>query len=473
MSATRRTKIVCTIGPASDSPAVLRRMIAAGMDVARLNFSHGTLEDQAARITLLRRLSEEVGRPIAILQDLPGTKIRIGEFRDGRVTLRRGAVFALRRDPSPGDDQGVYLPSPEVWEALKPGDKVFLADGLLELRVFERTESEVLTRVVTGGELASRQGVTVPRVVLPISGITERDVEALRFGLAHGVDWVAVSFVRSPDDLRQVRALVREAGGDVPLIAKIEKHEAVQRLDEIVGEADGVMVARGDLGVELPIHEVALTQKHIIQRCNKAGKPVITATQMLESMTRNPRPTRAEVTDVTNACLDGTDAVMLSGETAAGRYPVEAVRMMAKIVSTAERSTAYSRVFGPHQNARAETITDAIGEATAGIARDLGAAAIMASTFSGYTARMVSRYRPKTPIIGVTANPATYRRLALSWGVRPLLVERAKNTDDTISFAVEGALREGLVKRGDLVVITAGVPAGVPGNTNLIKVQTV
>lgn len=469
----RRTKIVCTIGPASDSPAILRKMIAAGMDVARLNFSHGTFDEQAARIALLRRLSEEARRPIAILQDLPGPKIRIGEFRDGRVTLRRGATFALRCDPAAGDDKGVHLPSPEVLRALKPGDKVFLADGLLELRVIQKTEREVLTRVVTGGELASRQGVAVPRAALPISGITDRDVEALRFGLAHGVDWVAVSFVRDPEDLRKVRALVREAGCDVPLIAKIEKHEAVHHLDEIVREADGVMVARGDLGVELPIHEVAITQKQIIHKCNKAGKPVITATQMLESMTRSPRPTRAEVTDVTNACLDGTDAVMLSGETAAGQYPVEAVRMMARIVSTAERSPAYSALFGPHQNAKAETVTDAIGEATAGIARDLGAAAIMASTFSGYTARMVSRYRPKTPIIGVTANPATYRRLALSWGVRPLLVKQALNTDETISFAVEGALREGLVKTGDLVVITAGVPAGVPGNTNLIKVQTV
>jgi len=448
-------------------------MIAAGMDVARLNFSHGTLDDQAARIALLRRLSEEARRPIAILQDLPGPKIRIGEFRDGRVTLKRGASFALRRDPAPGDDTGVHLPSLEVWEALKPGDKVFLADGLLELRVVQRAASEVLTRVVTGGELASRQGVTVPRVVLPISGITDRDVEALRFGLAHGVDWIAVSFVREAQDLRRVREIVREAGADVPLIAKIEKHEAVQHLDDIVAEADGVMVARGDLGVELPIHEVALTQKHIIRKCNKAGKPVITATQMLESMTRNPRPTRAEVTDVANACLDGTDAVMLSGETAAGQYPVEAVRMMARIVSTVERSTAYLPLFGPQENAKAETITDAIGEATAGIARDLGAAAIMASTFSGYTARMVSRYRPKTPIIGVTANPATYRRLALSWGVRPLLVKHAANTDETISFSIEGALREGLVKSGDVVVITAGVPAGVPGNTNLIKVQTV
>lgn len=468
----RKTKIVCTIGPASESLSTLRKIAAAGMDVARLNFSHGTFQEQEERIQNIRRVSEEMGRPIAILQDLPGPKVRIGEFQSGKVVLRRGAAFVLTSDPSPGDETHVYL-SPEVLEVLQPGMRVYLADGFLELRVTAKTESGVVTKVVTGGELASRQGVAVPKAVIPVKSITEQDVEALRFGLQHGVDWVAASFVREPADILALREVMKQAGAEAPIIAKIEKHEAVYHLDDIIRVADGIMVARGDLGVELPIHEVAVIQKSIIQKCNRAGKPVITATQMLDSMIRNPRPTRAEVTDVANACLDGTDAVMLSGETAVGQYPVESVRMMARIVNAVERSPAYQTLLDARSEAKAETITDAIGEATANIARDLNAAAIMASTYSGYTARMVSRYRPKTPIIGITANPATYRRLALSWGVRPILVENAANTDETILFAVRGALREGLVKSGDLVVITAGVPAGVPGNTNLIKVQTV
>jgi pyruvate kinase len=469
----RKTKIVCTIGPASESTAMLRKMIAAGMDVARLNFSHGTFEEHAKRIATLRRLSAEAGRPIAILQDLPGPKIRIGDFRDGHVTLRRGDTFVLTLEDVAGDQSRVQLASPEVHQAAMPGCRLFLADGLLELRVVSKTPSELITRVVSGGDLASRQGVTVPGITIPVAAITNRDVEAVRFGIAQGVDWVAASFVRGPDDVRHLRSIIQEAGSDLPIIAKIEKHEAVRHLDEIIREADGVMVARGDLGVELAIDEVPTIQKSIIAKCNRVGKPVITATQMLDSMIRNPRPTRAEVTDVANACLDGTDAVMLSGETAAGQYPLEAVRMMARIVTRIERSPAYAALFGRFLNGKATTVTDAIGEATVTIAHDLNAAAIMASTYSGYTARMVSRYRPSAPIIGVTGALSSYQRLALSWGVRPLLVAQASSTDETLAFAVDGALRQGLVRKGDLVVITAGVPAGIPGNTNLIKVQTV
>ncbi|HEY3283846.1 MAG TPA: pyruvate kinase [Armatimonadota bacterium] len=468
----RRTKIVCTLGPATSTPAALRGLRQAGMNIARLNFSHGDHDQHAERIRLIRQLREETGRPIALLQDLSGPKIRIGAVAVGEVCLRRGQTFTLTTRPVPGDAACVQVSMPEILRALVPKCRVFIDDGLIELQVLSRDEEEALTRVVTGGVISSHKGLVVPGVDLDLPSLTEKDRQDLRFGLDQGVDWVAASFLRTPEDVLVVKRAIQDLGHSTPVIAKIETGAAVRNIDGILAAADGAMVARGDLGVELPVHLVPGIQKSIIRKCNRLGKPVITATQMLDSMMRNPRPTRAEVTDVANAVLDGTDCVMLSGETAAGRYPLDAVRMMSRIVLEAESKLNHDALLYQRHGEDAETVTDAISQAAAELARDLGAKAILAATSTGYTARMVSRYRPKVPIIGVTSCERVYRQLQLVWGVRPWLSPPARDTDETIQRAVEVATQSGLVKAGDMVVITAGIPSGISGHTNLIKVQT-
>jgi pyruvate kinase len=481
----RRTKIVCTIGPSSNSRAVLTSILRAGMDVSRLNFSHGTHEEHARVIGLLRELSKRMGRPLAILQDLSGPKVRFGTFATPSITLKRGQEVLLvpadhiETAPTAGDPCPVLpLPVPELLAALRPNNTLLLDDGKMMLRVLH-CEGEpgspdrcIRARCSTGGELKPRKGVTAPGVAFSLPAVTAKDRADLRFGLAQGVDWVAASYVRNAADLEPLRLIMDEVGVHVPLIAKIEKWEAVHDLDSILAAVDGIMVARGDLGVEMPFDEVPVVQKRIIRACNRVGKPVITATQMLESMMQNPRPTRAEATDVFNAILDGTDAVMLSGETAAGQYPVEAVRTMAKIAARAEDSFFKTPGFDSRLDAPSE-VTDAVARAAAEIADRLHARAILCATSTGSTARKVAQYRSKVPILGAATTWPAYHRLALTWGVLPCYIGPVKDTDSMMLTTIEAALRLKMIHHGDRVVLTAGLPVNSPGTTNLIKVYTV
>jgi len=446
----------------------------AGMDVARFNFSHGSHEWHAERYKILRGLESELGRPLAALQDLSGPKLRIGDLPPDGIPLVRGNRVRLSTEPfEAGAEPRVQVPIPELVSLLAPGNSVFLDDGQIELTVVGETADEVCCEVVHGGTLRSKKGIAAPDVPFQIASLTSKDYKDLDFGLSLGMDWIAVSFVRRASDLEPVRAVARRRNADIKIIAKIEKPEAVDNLEEILNASDGLMVARGDLGVEMPLYKVPIIQKELIRQCVSRGKPVITATQMLESMTHSPRPTRAEVSDVANAILDGTSAVMLSGETAVGDYSAQAVATMASIAEYTEQHLDYNRTLAEGLRVPVEGITDAISQGVAEIANDLRVAAILCSTTSGHTARMVSRMRPSMPIIAATANERTYRRLALIWGVRPLLVTATTNTDEMLAATVQGALDAGWIERGQNVVITSGVPVGTPGHTNLIKVQQV
>lgn len=468
----RRTKIVCTIGPASRSPEVLRQLVVSGMNVARLNFSHGSKEEHAEQIAVIRQLESEIGKPIAILQDLPGPKIRTGKM-EKPVTLIQGQEFIFTTRDVPGDSNAVNLPFPELVKQAVKGGRIFVADGQLEFCIEDTTPTDIITRVVIGGTIDSHKGVNMPGAELSLPSVTNDDIKDLEFGLAHDIDWVAASFVRSASDLDQIKEIIKSSGKNVLLIAKIEKAEAVRNIDAIIEASDGIMIARGDLGVEMPLEAVPTIQKEIIRKCNNAGKPVITATQMLESMLHNRRPTRAEVTDVANAIFDGSDAVMLSGETAIGEYPIDAVSMMSRIALEAEGSLDYHRIWEERSAAASVTVTEAIAQATVNIASHLNASAIITPTWSGATAKAVSKYRPSSLIVAASTVPRTHRQLALSWGVYSILVAPSRNTDDMIEEAVDGVLKAGLVNEGDTIVLTAGIPAGVPGRTNLIKVHIV
>jgi len=472
----RRTKIVCTIGPATSNLEALRRLVDAGMDVARLNFSHGSHDEHAEVIKNLRSLSQEMDRPITILQDLSGPKVRVGKIANEGVNLQTGNDILLTMDRVPGDETAINLPVPEIFEVVGPGTRLMLDDGLIELRVKQRRSESLLCEVIVGGKLTSHKGVNVPGVSIPIASVTDKDLDDLHFGIQQKVDWVAASFVRSATDIAVLRGVCEAARVKIPLIAKIEKHEAIKNIDEIMASVDGIMVARGDLGVEVPIDEVPVLQKMLILKANAAGKPVITATQMLDSMIRNPRPTRAEASDVANAILDGTDAVMLSGETAVGSYPFDAVRMMARIASHTEASLNYAKILDektrstPHGSL---SVTGAISEATCDIAQDLQCSAILAATATGRTAHMVSKYRPRAAIIAPTHMLPTYYRLGLVWGVVPVLVEVAEDADSMMQVCIDAATKTGLVAQDDLVVISGGVPVGKSGSTNFIKVHRI
>jgi len=467
----RRTKILCTIGPASRSEAILRRLIDAGMDVARLNFSHGSFTEHGEVIQRLRKLSEELDHPIAILQDLPGPKIRIGEIAKGSVVLEAGKEFVLTGRSVPGDEQSVSVTYAGLPKEVSSGDTILLADGSVELRVIDTDGVDIRCKVVLGGELSSHKGINLPDGSLRVESVTQKDFEALEFGLQQNVDFVALSFVRQAADVVEVREFIESRGAHVPVIAKIEKHEALKAIDEIIAAVDGIMVARGDLAVETALERVPLVQKMLIRRCNEAGKPVITATQMLKSMVDSPRPTRAEATDVANAVLDGTDAVMLSEETAVGHYPVQAVQTMARIVEATEE------VLQPHKELRLPqawdhgTITAAICHASIQLAEDLSAAAILTPTRTGTTARMVARYRPRQPILALSPRSETVRQLCLTWGVLPIRAEEFADSDSVAKYAKKKALDLGLAQAGDIVVLTAGLPMGQAGRTNMVKVE--
>jgi pyruvate kinase len=443
------------------------------MDVARLNFSHGTQQQHADYIRSIRETAAEMKEPVAILQDLPGPKIRTGALRQAHVMLKQGHEFTLTTDTIVGDAQRVSMNLPGLPESVESESTIFLNDGAIRLRVLDKNATDVRCLVVVGGVLQPDRGINVPRVVLKTPSFLDINLRNLTFGIQQAVDFVALSFVREPDDVRQVRTFLAENGADTLLIAKIEKWEACQNLDAILAEADGLMVARGDLGVEIPLEKVPLIQKEIIRKCNQAGKPVITATQMLESMIRSPSPTRAEVTDIANSIFDGTDAIMLSGETAVGGYPVESVEVMARVAVETEAVLPYSRMLTERGSALQPQTDDAIAYSACHTAHQLGAAAIVAFTSSGSTARRVSKYRPAMPILAATPSPGQKRRLLISWGVYPHEVHEPATVHEVFAQAVSLSSATGVAQKGELIIITAGLPLAVPGTTNLLKVERV
>lgn len=471
-SALRRTKIVATIGPATSSPEVLRALIQAGATTLRLNFSHGSHEDHQRNIRLIRQTSFELNQPVGILQDLQGPKIRLGRFETGSIVLEKGDPFILTSRLIPGTQHISSVTYEPLADEVPAGSVILLDDGRVEMRVekVDRLARELHCRTVVGGTLSNNKGVNFPQVYLSIRALTDKDRQDLLFGLDQGVDWVALSFVRNPEDVLEIKEIIASAGKRVPVIAKIEKHEAIEQMEAILSLCDGVMVARGDLGVELPAEEVPILQKRLIATANRLGIPVITATQMLDSMVSSPRPTRAEISDVANAILDGTDAVMLSNETAVGKYPVGAVETMAKIAERIERDKITCNVA---RDVAGRSIPNAISQAVGQIAQQLGASAIMTLTKTGATARNVSKFRPITPVLAVTPHVEVARQLQLVWGVRPLLVLDLPSTAQTFQAALSVAQEKDLVSDGDLVVMTAGTLQGVAGSTDLIKVEVV
>jgi pyruvate kinase len=467
----RRTKIVATIGPATQNREVLRQLILAGATTLRLNFSHGTHENHQQSIRLIRQLAFELNQPVGILQDLQGPKIRLGKFACQSITLKPGDLFVLTSRSVECNPQISSISYANLVEEVPENARILLDDGKVEMVVekINYDQKDLHCRVVVGGVLSSNKGVNFPGVYLSVKALTDKDKEDLMFGLDQGVDWVALSFVRNPQDILEIKDLIASAGKSVPVIAKIEKHEAIEDMEAILSLCNGVMVARGDLGVELPAEDVPILQKRLILTANKLGIPIITATQMLDSMVSNPRPTRAEVSDVANAILDGTDAVMLSNETATGQYPIEAVATMARIAERIEQELPNVK----RVSANKRSIPNAISSAVSQIAEQLNAAAIMTLTKTGATARNVSKFRPLTPILAVTPHVDVARQLQLVWGVKPLLVLDLSSTTQTFHSAINVAQENGLLKDGDLVVMTAGTLQGVAGSTDLIKVEVV
>jgi len=468
----RRTKIVCTLGPACGGE-ILPRLLAAGMDVARLNFSHGTGAEHAEWIQRLRRLAERRGQPLAILQDLAGPKIRIGDLSEGQVDLVKDQPFVLYAAPAPGDRHGVWVGYPEIIREAPLGAHIYLQDGELDLVVEEKSANALQCRVAVGGRLRSHVGVSLPGHTLSVPALTPKDRDDLRLGVELEVDFIALSYVRRAQDILEARELLKTLGAEIPIIAKIENHEAVQNLPEILEAADGLMVARGDLGVEVSLERVPLIQKQVIAAANRAGKPVITATQMLLSMVSHSRPSRAEAADAANAILDGTDAVMLSEETATGQFPVAAVKFLDRLARIMEEAFPYTEWLRARAPERRPNISDAISYAACEMAQDLEAAAILTSTAFGTTARFISRFRPRAPIIGVTPRRETWRRLCLSGGVFPLMAQDLNDTDHMIQAVKAEALKAGWLKPGQRVVITAGTPMGLKGTTNMIKADVI
>lgn len=471
----KKTKIVCTIGPSSEKKEVFAELVRSGLNVARLNFSHGDYAEHGARIDMIKEVREELDIPVAILLDTKGPEIRTGKFSVPVVDLVEGQHFTLTTEEYLGDHEKCQISYTGLPQDVVAGDKILIDDGLIGLEVISTTATEIQCRVLNDGPVKNNKGVNAPNIKIQLPALTPKDINDIKFGIEQGVDFIAASFIRKASDVLEIRKILEENNGHhIQIISKIENQEGVDNLDEILEVSDGFMVARGDLGIEIPTEQVPLVQKRMIKMCNEAGKPVITATQMLDSMQKNPRPTRAETTDVANAIFDGTDAIMLSGETAAGKYPIESVRTMAVIAEAAENALDYEALLkGKKRTAIDDGVTYAVSHATCTTALDLEAAAIITATSSGFTARKVSKFKPKSRIIAATNNDRVRRQLMLFWGVESVKVDDAKSTDEVFENAVTASEKAGHIKKGDLVVITAGVPVGVAGATNLMKVHLV
>ena len=468
----RKTKIICTLGPSTDKGDVLEKLMLSGMNVARLNFSHDTYENQKKRIDKVKALRTKHNLPVACLLDTKGPEIRLKTFKDERVTLEMGQDFCLTTRDVEGTKDIVSVTHKDLHKDIHVGSSILIDDGLVGLKVVAIKGQDIHCKVENGGTISNRKGVNIPGVELSIPFMSEKDKEDLLFGIKQDVDFVAASFTRTADDIKEMKAFLKANGGeDIRIIAKIENSQGVDNIDSIIEACEGIMVARGDMGVEIPEEEVPIIQKMIIKKVSGAGKVVITATQMLDSMMKHPRPTRAEATDVANAIYDGTSAIMLSGETAAGQYPIEALKTMVRIAVRTECDINYLQRFKDRKNMSSPDVTNAISHATCTMAGDLNAAAILAVSKSGRTARMISKYRPYSPIIGACLTEKVYRQLGLSWGVAPLLLEQKNKAEELFDYAVDTAEAAGLISKGDVVVLTAGVPLGVSGTTNLIKVQ--
>jgi pyruvate kinase len=470
----RMTKIVCTLGPAVDDDNLLEQLILGGMDVARLNFSHGTHDEQRVRVDRVKKVRENLDIPVSLLLDTKGPEIRLGKFEKGEVILKENNEFVLVNENILGTELRSTISHKQLYKDVKIGTKILINDGLVAIEVQKVVGKDIHCKILNGGAVSNNKGVNIPETDTHLPAITDQDIKDIKFAIENGFDFIACSFVRKASNVIEVREILKKYGGqDLMIISKIENREGVDNFDEILMVSDGIMVARGDLGVEIPPEEVPIVQKMIIKKCYQSGKPVITATQMLDSMIKNPRPTRAEASDVANAVYDGTSAIMLSGETAIGIYPVASVKTMVKIAQMAEKSIDYGSTLAALQFKLVDNVTNAISYATCSIARQLKAAAIISSTQSGQTARMISRFRAYCPIIATTSNPRVQRQLCISWGVVPLLVREALNVEEMFDIGVKKALDINLVKQGDTIVITAGGPVGIVGTTNLLKVQTV
>lgn len=471
----RKTKIICTIGPASGSEEKLRELMLAGMNVARFNFSHGSHKEQLVKYNRVLKVRKELGLPVATLLDTKGPEIRLRDFEGGKVELVSGQQFVLTTEEIMGTAERATISYKNLKNDINVGTTILIDDGLIEMTVEEIKGEDIVCKVINGGFVSNHKGVNVPGAILSMPYISEVDLADIVFGVEHGFDFIAASFVRTREDIQEVRKIVEDRGSKIKIIAKIENMQGIQNLEEIINVADGIMVARGDMGVEIPLEEVPILQKKMIKMAVAQGKHVITATQMLESMIKNPRPTRAEATDIANAIYDGTTAIMLSGESAAGLYPVEAVKTMSRIAERAEQDIDYRGRMQRVKEDRQETpdITTAISYATCSVASDLKAAAIITVTMSGFTANMIARYKPGCQIIGCTLDEKVYRQLNLLWGVKPVMIQKERTTDALFEEAVFKAKQAGLVKTGDTVVITAGVPLGVVGKTDMIHVVEV
>lgn len=470
----RRTKIVCTLGPSTDKDDILETLVREGMDVARFNFSHGTHPEQKERLDKLKEIRERLNKPVAALLDTKGPEIRIRTFAEGRVELEEGQPFTLTPDEIEGTKEKVSVTYEDLYRDVKVGGRVLIDDGLIELEVTAIEGKDVHCVVKNGGTVSNRKGINLPGVEVSMPFISEKDREDILFGIREGFDFIAASFTRTAEDVEEIRTLLRENGGErINIIAKIENQQGVNNIDSIIEAADGIMIARGDMGVEIPLEEVPVIQKKLISKVYHVGKQVITATQMLDSMMKNPRPTRAETTDVANAIYQGTSAIMLSGETAAGKYPVEALRTMVKIAVRTESDMPYSQLFSVREKEGKPDMTTAISHATCMTAIDLDAKAIITVSKSGHTARMISKYRPGCQIVGCSPDEHTCRQLNLSWGVFPVYIKEEYSMEILFLHATEAAERMGYVEEGDVVVLTAGVPLGRAGNTNLIKTTVV
>ena len=471
----KKTKIICTLGPASDSEEVISELIDAGMNVARLNFSHGTHEEHAVKIAKIKKVREQKKAPIAIMLDTKGPEFRIGTFENGKIMLKEGDPFTFTTEDIAGNEQRVSVSFKGICEQLFPGDKILLNNGLMVFEVTEVKAPDVICKTIIGGELSNRKSMFFPDKELDMVYLSEQDKSDIAFGVEQGIDYIACSFVSRAQDVIDVRNWLEKCGspaGDIEIIAKIESRAGVNNLDEILAASDGIMVARGDLGVEVPFEELPSIQKTIIHKCRVHGKRSITATEMLESMIKQPRPTRAEISDVANAVYDGSSAIMLSGETAAGAYPVEAVKAMARIAAQAEENTQYINYIKP-EDYHIKTLSEALSHSACTLAQYIGAKLIVACTRSGYTAKLVSRFRPMIDIIGMTTDERAYRKLALSWGVIPIMSEEFYSVDVLFHYGKRAAIETGLVKKGDKIVLTGGTPNGKSGNSNLINVETI